>query len=1149
MDRKGGTLFLLACCFVLASSLKFESLSEIKRCAKQLVKECRDQRQDKPDLSELISELGSDFLAEERDPGSSRSTFLSTLAEVFESVLYDRTLSKKLNSLPKTNAEDYTDLPSMIKKSKNIRDAFKCYVEGALASMSLDALRSKEIDNMAAEDFQLVVQTIEKILKNPCKKLELPPKISEEKMWILMKMLVKMYPSLKDRGKMIVKWVKDRIRQTLNCDDRATADSDTCKRWLTKAVLIKLGPYISSLQKDDIMYSPQEGFCEFFKSEQFKETMDQICYLHPSLSKELLNKAKDCREAPMTLDRLGPLACFAADLAEKLKQDQSKICPLLRCCREDHSQLIVQTIGVEATKKLPCAAHLLSSTELEELSGKDLKEFLNNSKGMPSNLNKKQQRSLVNNCLKEADCAETYLKDPKVIQKIVKALPRRVLRTVVKKMKLADLKNISKNVERSQALAIAEVLFEDMNSTKLMELPDKIAQAVSLDNLKNANLPWKNVTKKHWRMGQTCFLAKIMLKNVTHWYREPGSLTQCIPCENIEKVQAANVQEMVEGLTDGSQSLSKVQAMCVAKKLFDTLESQNPDYFKTVSKDGLEAIPTPLLINLAAQKLKDLPDSACPALLNKMKIANLTTLPKFSPSRPALLNRTLRCLLKLKGTDLANVDSDDMDKLGPLLCEMPPSQLRLLRPEVLKASLQDMASCDYIPKAHREGVVKLLIDTFGDPKTWTEATVEEMLPLLVLDENALLLLPKKPWMKDIIRLHRPRLPRGIKYLFEFILSVYDGEPEAEAADSSTEPEAPPAEARRKRAANPNSNGRPEGNNNHNSTNTTSTNTNTNSTSADEIDVSNMMPTAKLIKELGQQNDKWTHQQLKNISQDIFSEMVEVLGNVTTYNQKQLEVLRDKAVELFGDAKDMTEAQVTRLGCIAQGFTPEELMTMEFPLNSLSDIASCGWTHAQVAAVWKAAAKHNSLSAGNLTSSHMAALDRFMCGLNATEIQQLNTNAFKNAVASLNTMACSAEVAEQYKALTLESFGAPSSWSHTQVTELGTIVATLSAEELSALDASLFSYLTKETIPLISAEKMAALSVAQLQGLGPDNAALVTNEQKKDMTADQLDALARAIEGSREQNTGGGNNGAPSLAAGGMGMFMNLLVFLLLSLVF
>lgn len=48
---------------------------------------------------------------------------------------------------------------------------------------------------------------------------------------------------------------------------------------------------------------------------------------------------------------------------------------------------------------------------------------------------------------------------------------------------------------------------------------------------------------------------------------------------------------------------------------------------------------------------------------------------------------------------------------------------------------------------------------------------------------------------------------------------------------------------------------------------------------------------------------------------------------------------------------------------------------------------------QVESVWKAVAKHNNLVAQQLGAAEMVALNSFICGLNASEIAELDPKAF------------------------------------------------------------------------------------------------------------------------------------------------------------
>lgn len=107
--------------------------------------------------------------------------------------------------------------------------------------------------------------------------------------------------------------------------------------------------------------------------------------------------------------------------------------------------------------------------------------------------------------------------------------------------------------------------------------------------------------------------------------------------------------------------------------------------------------------------------------------------------------------------------------LGPLLCDLQPSQLRLMAPAILNSSLMAMASCEHIPRHHRAELAQLLYENFGwgrfhpghsllwkpsrwrnflplscrDPLDWSAETMEELGSLLLLNDSAITALPNE----------------------------------------------------------------------------------------------------------------------------------------------------------------------------------------------------------------------------------------------------------------------------------------------------------------------------------------------------------------------------------------------------------------------
>uniref|UniRef100_A0AAQ6IFS3 Otoancorin n=2 Tax=Anabas testudineus TaxID=64144 RepID=A0AAQ6IFS3_ANATE len=639
----------------------------------------------------------------------------------------------------------------------------------------------------------------------------------------------------------------------------------------------------------------------------------------------------------------------------------------------------------------------------------------------------------------------------------------------------------------------------DADPTELVQkLVDPLLHSISLNKLKKANInSLGQVENKTWSRSQAAYLAKKLqdLKQLQQ-YGRLHSILQGVSCNMIEKVADSDMQNVSQAITENPQWLSKVLAGCAARKLFATLEKERINYFKTITGDELNKIPTSLLLHLPPSKVQDLPDAVCSVFLDKMEVANLSSLALRAPSRPALTKRALLCL----GKNVSKLTTEDVSRLGLLLCELSPSHLRLMAPDVLNSTLLAMAYCKFIPQNQRAELVYLVKETFGDPSYWTSETMEALGALLILDDNATSALPNKPWMKDILYFLKSRLSHDSDALKKKMF------------DLTT-----------------------------NTTTTTTTTTKSNAArkrrGANTIGIINVAPTVDMIENLGMENVYWTAAHLNMMSNDTFLTCVETLGAIPGYNTDQLSVLIKKATEAFGPVSQMNESTVIQLGCITQGFSSSDLMKLPFSLDSLEKIAHCGWNESQMAVVWKVVAKRNNLTAQQLGAADIVVLNQFICGLNSSEIGSLNKEAFRDAVGSMNGIHCSFKVTEQLKNLAVSAFGDPSTWTEADVSDLGNIIAGLNPNELAALDPSVFSFVSETCIQVIPPANFAALSVAQLEALGPDNAAMVTTEQKAALKSDQRAALESSETGTRAQAQASVQSGAPSVSVEGISAIM------------
>uniref|UniRef100_A0A3Q2PW01 Otoancorin n=1 Tax=Fundulus heteroclitus TaxID=8078 RepID=A0A3Q2PW01_FUNHE len=939
-----------------------------------------------------------------------------------------------------------------------------------------------------------------------------------------MNMLQDVYASMSEEQRAeVFTWAKEQVLQNnFSCTTRPSSGPrstmlkpcSSAVKWLDFETLTMMGPFLSSSKPNDLDSSPTDTLCGFVLSGQLKS--NRTTKMNPSLGKTFLQKIQKCPKFSENVDKLGPLACYYD--ATGLNSDSSKklLSQLDDCDGPTISQLkkrLVNSVLVGSSKAkdlrdLGTSVTLLSPKQLSEVSAENLKAVFQN---LESNVkwSRSQLRTLVKKQLGENKCDGLSGQQLMELQSIAAGLPSCALKNVKPRDVLNDtetLKTISKQMRKGQLKAMLETLSGEVPPSELVrKLAGPLLRSVSLRNLAKANITsLDEVENKTWSLPQAAYLAKKMHDLKKLQYRRLNSVLQGLTCEMMDEVNGSSVMDMAQSITETPQWLSKVQAQCAARRFFKALEKERTDYFQNITVPELDRIPTMLLLHLPPSAVKQLPDSVCQVFLDMMETANLTSLPPRAPSRAALTERALLCLPN--GGNMSTLTSSDVSRLGPLLCELKPSTLPLMAPEVLDFSLRAMASCDHIPQPHRAELIRLVKQVFGNLSDWPAETLESVGPLVLLDDTVASTLPNKPWMKDVLVFLKPRLTQISDALKK---KIFDLTVVAAAAASS------PARKRRAVAGDSSSN--------------------------------LTEPTQAVIEELGLNNVFWTPTKLQQMSSSTFLATLDVLGSVPGYSSDQLRVLYKKAVEAFGPVLRMNETVVVQLGCIMQSFSNSELEMLPLSLDGLDDVAACGWNHSQLSSVWKGVAKYNNLTAPLLGSAEMVQLGLVVCGLNSSEIGQLRVAAFSDAVGSMDGLQCPAEVLRQLKDVAVSAFGVPSNWTQAQVSDLNYIIAGLNATEMASLSPSVFPFISKSCIPQIAPENFAALSVTQLAALGPDNAAMVTGDQRGALTELQLSVLERATTGAQEEQTQAQptKSGAPVMTLEGLATFVKPALFLLI----
>ncbi|XP_053289168.1 otoancorin [Pleuronectes platessa] len=1142
MASKGGTFLLLLAVACAASAKPQNNMPgkpNFKNMAKKLMMKCQNMGYQMPTMfqqSPVFNFRQLDLPVEKKDEDSSSSnlfTFLDALKTATEDASKDSNGRVTMVDSDETPNKMWncTKLQQMIRLMRNSSEASACYMQAVVAPMSWTTLTTPGENNMDPGEYDAMVWAAKPALQDmPPSRLNLPQEVKAQYMEKIMNMMRDMYDTMSDhqRGS-VVKWVKEQITQNyFNCtmtppsasggESQSSESMDRCKsslQWLNLKAMNTFGPYLSRLTLQDVDSSPKEMLCEFFKSDRFTSNLTRMRKMKPSLSKKFLERIQECYGGSMELaqhtDKLGTLACYydAPDLTPDLSK---KLLSQLDNCNNPRSRKLrkrlVQTLmsnsnASQSVHELGSSVTLLSPKQLSELPDSD-REAILQTMGPNVRWSKGQLMALLRAKTGGNMCKEVTLEELMTLQAVVEGLPRCMLKRIRAREMLDDpdaLRNITKRMRRGQLKAMLMGLSKDVNSSELLsKLSEPLLRVLSLNVLRKTNSTLDQMEKRTWSQSQAAYLAKKMHDQNQLNYRKLRSVLQGVTCKMIETVADKDSLDMAQAITENPQWLSKVQAICASRKLFATLKKVRADYFQTITEEELDNIPTLMLLHLPPAMLKDLPDSVCTVFLDKMEVANMSSLAQRASSRPALLKRALRCLSE--GEDLSKLTTEDVSRLGQLMCQLSASQLRLMNPEVMRSSLWDMATCLHIPQRHRTDLIQLLIQTYKDPSDWSAETMEALGPLLLLDDNATSALPNKPWMKDVLYFLKSRLPYVSdalkKKLFDLTIT-------------------PPSNSERRKRAAP----------------ITGTET----------------PTVSLVELLETGNVFWTSAQIDTMSKETFVSTVETLGRVPDYSADQLNVLGKKVTECFGPVSQMSETVVMQMGCLTRSFSNTDLETLPFSLDAMEDITDCGWMESQMESVWMGVAKNNNLTAQELGAAEMVMLNQFICGLNQSEIRQLDKEAFKDAVGSMGESRCPYPVARQLKSLAVSAFGDPSTWTEARVSDLGNIIAGLDRTELASLKESVCPFFSKTSIPLIPADNFAGLSAAQLEALGPDNAAMVTTEQQAALGDKQRAALQRAMTGSQEEPQNTSESGVPSLSVEGISAFMKPFLVFLIGLLF
>ncbi|XP_028326663.1 uncharacterized protein otoa [Gouania willdenowi] len=1110
---KGGSfLLLLLACAVLAEHHKpMGKDNRHFKIVKSLMKECQAKGYAAPKQSQLEFIFSSSDESMENGDNEPPKTLAQIFLHVLDSVNEDKSKAGH-NQFPvdapdkmRNKMWNCSNLPIMVKKINSSSESTACYLRAFMAPLCLAALMT-QCDDLDSDDHQALLWCARIIVpEKPL--LKLSSNIKEENFKPMMEMLQSLFNSSSDSDKtQVARWAKEQILQNkFNCTTKPSDSSsrkgikDRCKsqvKWLDSEKMNILGCFSLYFTSEDIASSPKEKLCELIRLGCFKSLKDKP---KPSWAKMFLQKYKECfpgEELQEHVDELGPLACYLDDdlVSKVIVGRNSTSSELLHQFEHCHKPTMRKRMKQFVNLLLSNASNALKLQDLHEIM-----HFLSQKQisALPDHILdavlkiKSLKWTRGQECLlvrkQNADkCDEMSVKNLTVLQSLLHGLPVCIFKKLKAEEFLEDLdahEGWCETMTKAQLQALMKEMIPYLLKKRLPRCLPCIASLISLQNKSINSLD--EVEKNTWCKTQAAYWVK-KTEGKLPVFEKLRSSIQGFGCEWIEKLNKSVLLEWVKAITNNSQWLSKSQARCSANAFFKT---KNENYFKTITEEELEAIPTFILLFLR----QELPDSVCPTFIEKMGKADLSLLPNRERSRRTLADKALHCVAN--GRKLSELTKEDVHKLGSMLCDQSPSNLKLLTEEVLTETFELLANCSNIFKAHMTEMKKLL-QAIGNSSTWTPEKMEKFGVLVVKDDEALFLLPNRPWLKDVLYFLSEKIPAPSealkKKVFELVTNI-----SLTAADSGEA--APDGQVR-------------------------------------------VVLTENLVEELGPSNCYWPSTQLDTMTVSTFEATVETLGECPSYRADQLAVLTKKAIEVFGPVSQMDRCQLVQLHCIARGFSNSDLELLPFSLSSLKDMVHCGYTESQMESVWKGIAKRYNLTVQMLDATDIVELNQFISGLSASEIAQLDVESFRNAVGQISCFELSDKKKQQLRNLIVAVFGDPSTWSEAQVSALAIIIPHLTEGDCATLKENVLPFLRKSCISLISPLSFKKFSENQLKAFGPDNAEMVTSSQHAMLSAKQLAALEEAETGSDELVLNSVQSRAPLLNVEGVVAFSKPLLF-------
>ncbi|XP_028399917.1 putative stereocilin-like protein [Dendronephthya gigantea] len=267
----------------------------------------------------------------------------------------------------------------------------------------------------------------------------------------------------------------------------------------------------------------------------------------------------------------------------------------------------------------------------------------------------------------------------------------------------------------------------------------------------------------------------------------------------------------------------------------------------------------------------------------------------------------------------------------------------------------------------------------------------------------------------------------------------------------------------------------------------------------------------------------TPNEILSIANDTFLDAVAEISEIKGFSTDQLQAWASKATWAMGTPSQMTEDQLLTLNEFAKGFSSDELSQMSFTSNDVIESFGNvrGYTSEQVAKLWETIKGGKSMA--SFTGDDLVALGVIASGMTSVEIKDLDVVAYQDAALELGQLdEWSTEQLVAIKEKAVASFGATSSWTPTEISQVGAVIGSFTADEIKSITADQLDAITAASLKHIPPEIFKEFSVEQLTAMSGEQVAAISDEQKAGLTSSQRNVI-NAIENATLGYTSGSSS--------------------------